>query len=115
MGLLENSGKLMSGEISIMESDQFLWRMGPVPEGVDYDMWLWAKDLVEAPVQVLTYAANSSSMIRQRDTFDTMTVSFPKKDYVINWDMTAGVQQGPYEKLYGIAFIGEKATIVTCL
>jgi hypothetical protein len=27
--------------------------------------------------------------------------------------MTAGVQQGPYEKLYGLAFIGEKATIVT--
>jgi len=125
----------------------------PVPEGVDYDMWLgpaplrpfninrfhgswrhfwdyggglmsdwgvhlidmglWAKDLIEAPSQVLTYAANSSTGKRVRDTFDTMTVVYPKKDYVINWDMTAGVQQGPYEKLYGMAFIGEKATIVT--
>ena len=125
----------------------------PVPEGVDYDMWLgpaplrpfnqnrfhgswrhfwdyggglmsdwgvhlldmglWAKDLVEAPSQVLTFAANSSTEKKVRDSFDTMTVSFPKKDYVINWDMTAGVQQGPYEKLYGLAFIGEKATIVT--
>jgi predicted dehydrogenase len=126
---------------------------GPVPEGVDYDMWLgpaplrpfnrnrfhgswrhywdyggglmsdwgvhlldmalWAKDLTEAPSQVLTYAANSSTEKKERETFDTMTVSYPKKDYVINWDMTAGVQQGPYEKLYGLAFIGEKATIVT--
>jgi predicted dehydrogenase len=126
---------------------------GPVPEGVDYDMWLgpaplrpfnmnrfhgswrhywdyggglmsdwgvhlldmalWAKDLEEAPSQVLTYAANSSTEKKVRETFDTMTVSYPKKDYVINWDMTAGVQQGPYEKLYGLAFIGEKATIVT--
>ena len=125
----------------------------PVPEGVDYDMWLgpaplrpfninrfhgswrhfwdyggglmsdwgvhlidmglWAKDLIEAPPQVLTYAANSSTEKRVRDTFDTMTVVYPKKDYVINWDMTAGVQQCPYEKLYGMAFIGEKATIVT--
>lgn len=125
----------------------------PVPEGVDYDMWLgpaplrpynqnrfhgswrhfwdyggglmsdwgvhlldmglWAKDLMEAPSQVSTFAANSSTEKKVRDTFDTMTVSFPKKDYVINWDMTAGVQQGPYEKLYGLAFIGEKATIVT--
>jgi predicted dehydrogenase len=125
----------------------------PVPEGVDYDMWLgpaplrpfninrfhgswrhfwdyggglmsdwgvhlldmglWAKDLVEAPAQVLTYAANSSSEKKMRETFDTMTVVYPKKDFVINWDMTAGVQQGPYEKLYGLAFIGEKATIVT--
>jgi hypothetical protein len=48
-----------------------------------------------------------------RDTFDTMTVVYPKKDYIINWDMTAGIQQGPYEKLYGMAFIGEKGTIVT--
>jgi predicted dehydrogenase len=125
----------------------------PVPDGVDYNMWLgpaplkpfnmsrfhgswrhfwdyggglmsdwgvhlldiglWAKDLVEAPTQVLTYAANSSSEKKMRETFDTMTVSFPKRDYVINWDMTAGVQQGPYEKLYGLAFIGEKGTIVT--
>lgn len=126
---------------------------GPVPEGVDYDMWLgpaplrpfnmnrfhgswrhywdyggglmsdwgvhlidmglWAKDLVEAPPRVLTYAANSSTEKKERDTFDTMTVIYPKKDYVMNWDMIAGVQQGPYEKLYGLAFIGEKATIVT--
>jgi predicted dehydrogenase len=126
---------------------------GPVPNGVDYDMWLgpaplkpfnqsrfhgtwrhfwdyggglmsdwgvhlldmglWAKDLVEAPPLVLTYAANSSSEKKMRDTFDTMTVTYPKNDYVINWDMTAGVQQGPYEKLYGLAFIGENGTIVT--
>jgi len=77
------------------------------------DMALWARDLVEAPKVVSTYAANSSTLDRQRDTFDTMTVNFPKDDYVINWDMTAGVQQGPYEKLYGLAFIGEDATIVT--
>ncbi len=77
------------------------------------DMGLWAKDLLEAPAKVLTYAANSSTENRERDTFDTMNVVYPKKDYVINWDMTAGVQQGPYEKLYGISFIGEKGTIVT--
>ncbi len=126
---------------------------GPVPAGVDYDLWLgpapkrpfnpnrfhgvwrmfwdyggglmsdwgvhlldmalWAKNVTEAPRMVSTFATNSSSQKRQRETFDTMTVNFPKDDYVINWDMTAGVQQGPYEKLYGLAFIGEKATIVT--
>lgn len=125
----------------------------PVPEGVDYDMWLgpaplrpfnrsrfhgswrhfwdyggglmsdwgvhlldmglWAKDLVEAPPVVLTYAANTSSEKKMRETFDTMTVTYPKSDYVMNWDMTAGVQQGPYEKLFGLAFVGENATIVT--
>jgi predicted dehydrogenase len=77
------------------------------------DMGLWANNFTEAPAAVLTYAANSSSEKRQRETFDTMTVSFPKKDYVINWDMNAGIQQGPWEKLYGLAFIGDKGTIVT--
>ena len=77
------------------------------------DMALWAGDLVEAPKIASIFATNSSSLVRQRETFDTMTVTFPKDDYVINWDMTAGVQQGPYEKPYGLAFIGEKATIVT--
>lgn len=76
------------------------------------DMGLWAGDLVEGPKTVITYAANLSDKVRQRDTFDTMNVIFPKKDYVINWDMTAGVQQGPYDSPYGVAFIGENATVV---
>ena len=77
------------------------------------DMALWAKDLVEAPQMMSTYAANSSAQVGQRETFDTMNVIYPKSDYVFNWDMTAGVQQGPYDKLYGLAFIGDDATIVT--
>jgi predicted dehydrogenase len=123
----------------------------PVPEGVDYDMWLgpapkrpfnknhfhgswrhfwnygggmfsdwgvhlidmglWVKDHVEAPTTVMTFAANNSGFKKTRDTFDTMNVVFPTKDYVITYDMTAGVQQGPYDTLYGISFIGDKATI----
>lgn len=125
----------------------------PVPEGVDYDMWLgpapdrpfnrnrfhgswrhfwdyggglmsdwgvhlidmglWAKSMTGAPEQVMTWAGNISKEVRQRDSFDTMTVVYPKEDYVINWDMTAGIEQGPYEMLYGVAFIGEKGTILT--
>jgi predicted dehydrogenase len=123
----------------------------PVPDGVDYDMWLgpapnrpfnrnhfhgswrhfwpygggmfsdwgvhlidmglWVKDQVHAPGQVMTYATNNSSFEKKRDTFDTMNVIFPTKDFVINYDMTAGVQQGPYPLMYGVAFIGDKATI----
>jgi predicted dehydrogenase len=76
------------------------------------DMGLWAKDLVQAPDKVLTYAANTFPEKRARETFDTMTVSYPKSDFVINWDMTAGLQRGPYDMSYGIAFIGDDATIV---
>jgi predicted dehydrogenase len=77
------------------------------------DMGLWATDLQEAPSTVYTYAANSSTSNGHRETFDTMNVVYPKADYVMNWDMTAGVQQGPYEKLYGCAFIGEKGTLIS--
>lgn len=76
------------------------------------DMGLWAKDFVTGPQQVFTYAENNSEQKAMRETFDTMNVVFPKDDYVINYDLTAGTQQGPYDTAYGIAFIGDKATIV---
>jgi len=76
------------------------------------DMGLWAKDLVKAPEKVLVYAGNTFSEKRARETFDSMSVVYPESDFVINWDMTAGLQRGPYDMPYGIAFIGDKATIV---
>ncbi|MBI9070235.1 MAG: Gfo/Idh/MocA family oxidoreductase [Melioribacteraceae bacterium] len=75
------------------------------------DMGLWVKDQVKAPSEVLTFAINNSSFEKKRDTFDTMTAMFPTKDYVINYEMVAGVQEGPYDLMYGVAFIGDKATI----
>lgn len=76
------------------------------------DMGLWAEDLVEAPKKVITYASNLSKQVMARETFDTMNVIFPKDDYVINFDLTAGIQQGPFDSPYGLQFIGETATIV---
>jgi predicted dehydrogenase len=76
------------------------------------DMALWAKDLVAGPKEVLTYAANTFAEPRARETFDTMSISFPKNDFVINYDLTAGVQRGPWDQPYGLAFIGDKGTLV---
>ncbi len=77
------------------------------------DMGIWAGDLIEPPKTTVTYAANLSKQKMDRETFDTMNVIFPKNNYVINWDMTAGIQQGPYDTPYGVEFVGEKGTIVT--
>jgi predicted dehydrogenase len=77
------------------------------------DMGLWAKDIVTGPEKVLTYAGNTFPEKRARETFDTMTICYPKSDFVINYDLTAGLQRGPWDMLYGIAFIGDNATIVT--
>ncbi|MBW6537186.1 MAG: Gfo/Idh/MocA family oxidoreductase [Mariniphaga sp.] len=124
----------------------------PVPEGVDYNMWLgpaperpfnqarfhgswrhfwdyggglmsdwgvhlidmglWAKDVVKGPEKVVTYADNLSKQVMARETFDTMNVIYPKNDFVINYDLTAGIQQGPFDSAYGIQFIGEKGMLV---
>jgi len=124
----------------------------PVPEGVDYDMWLgpapirtfnktrfhgvwrmfwdyggglmsdwgvhlldiglWAKDITTPPEKVLVYGANTYHEKRSRETFDSMSVIYPKEDFVINWDMTAGVEKGPYDSSYGLVFIGDLGTIV---
>jgi predicted dehydrogenase len=76
------------------------------------DMGLWTKDLIKGPQQVFTYAENNSEQKAMRETFDTMNVVFPKDDFVINYDLTAGTEQGPYDTMYGLSFIGDKATIV---
>ncbi|NQU86549.1 MAG: Gfo/Idh/MocA family oxidoreductase [Mariniphaga sp.] len=77
------------------------------------DMGLWAKDITTAPEKVIVYAANTFHEKRSRETFDSMTVCFPNSDFALNWDMTAGIESGPYDMPYGIAFVGDDATIVT--
>jgi predicted dehydrogenase len=76
------------------------------------DMGLWAKDVVKGPEKVVTYADNLSKQVMARETFDTMNVIYPKDDFVINYDLTAGIQQGPFDSAYGIQFIGEKGMLV---
>lgn len=76
------------------------------------DMGLWAKDLTGGPKKVITYAANLSKQAMARDSFDTMNIIYPKDDFVIQYDLTAGIEQGPFNSPYGIQFIGEKGTLV---
>ncbi len=124
----------------------------PVPEGVDFDMWLgpapqrtfnrtrfhgswrhfwdyggglmsdwgvhlldialWAGDIKEPPEKVLVYGANTFPEPRSRETFDSMTIIYPKDSFVINWDMTGGIARGPYDSSYGLVFIGDYGTLV---
>jgi len=76
------------------------------------DIGLWAKDITAPPEKVLVYGANTFHEKRSRETFDSMSVIYPKDDFVINWDMTAGVEHGPYDSSYGLAFIGDNATMI---
>lgn len=77
------------------------------------DIGIWAKDIKTPPGKVLVYGANTFNEPRSRETFDTMSVTYPKDDCVINFQVTAGVQKGPWEMPYGLEFIGDSATMVT--
>lgn len=125
---------------------------GPVPAGVDFDMWLgpapqrpfnktrfhgswrmfwdyggglltdwgvhlmdialWAKDITQLPLSVSASGGNFSFPDHAHETFDTMSVCYQLPDYTINWEHTAGTQMGPYGRNYGLAFVGNDATLV---
>lgn len=76
------------------------------------DMALWAKDIMETPLAVTATGGNFSFSDHAHETFDTMSVSYQMKDYTISWEHSAGLQQGPYGRLYGLAFVGNDATLV---
>lgn len=76
------------------------------------DMALWVKGITQLPLGVSSAGGNFSYADHAHETFDTMSVSYQMKDYVINWEHTAGVEVGPYGKLYGLAYVGNDATLV---
>jgi predicted dehydrogenase len=76
------------------------------------DMALWVHDIVEPPKTTLAYGSQLADPGRIRETHDIMSVVYPFDDYIIQWEHSAGVQKGPYDRLYGIAFIGERGTLV---
>lgn len=76
------------------------------------DMALWVKDIKELPLSVMSTGGNWAYPDHAHETFDTMTVDYQMKDYTITWQSTAGTEQGPYGRSYGLAYIGNDATLV---
>jgi predicted dehydrogenase len=76
------------------------------------DMALWAKDITGLPLAVTATGGNFSFANHDHETFDTMNVSYQMKDFDINWENIAGIQKGPYGRSYGLAFVGNDATLV---
>lgn len=125
---------------------------GPVPAGVDFDMWLgpapdrsfnpnrfhgswrmfwdyggglmtdwgvhlldmalWAKKVDYMPSSVSAAGGNLSFPDYAHETPDTLSVVYQMKDFVLTWEHTAGIQTGMSDKNYGLAFIGDNATII---
>jgi predicted dehydrogenase len=76
------------------------------------DMALWVKQVKDTPLAVHASGGNFAFPDNAHETFDTMDVSYQLKDYVIHWSHNAGTQTGPYNRHYGLAFIGNLGTLV---
>lgn len=124
---------------------------GPVPPGVDYDMWLgparhrpfnpnrfhynfryfwdyagglmsdWGVHLLDyallgmkadLPGKIMTAGGKFAYPTDAMETPDTLLVSYVYDDFTISWDHACGINDGPYGREHGVAFIGENGTLV---
>ncbi len=76
------------------------------------DMALWAKDIKTPPRAVVSTGGNFFKGDYNHETFDTMNVSYQFDDYTVQWDHVAGPVNGPYGRRYGLAYVGNDASLV---
>jgi len=76
------------------------------------DMALWAKDITTLPLSVAASGGNYAFPDRAHETFDTMSVTYQMPDHNITWEHVAGIENGPWGRNYGLAFVGNDATLV---
>lgn len=76
------------------------------------DMAFWAKDLSSPPETIMASGANLSFRNNYHETFDTMSVIWQAGNFFVTWENTAGTENGPWGKNYGLSFIGDNGTLV---
>ena len=123
----------------------------PVPEGVDYDMWLgpaparpfnpnrfhfnyrwfwdyagglmtdWGVHMIDmvhygmgddGPRSVTANGGKVAYPDDASETPDTLQAAFEFGDYSMLWEHATGIDLGPYQRDYGVAFIGNLGTVV---
>ena len=76
------------------------------------DMGLWAMNVQEGPRSVVSMGGNFASRDRALEMPDTLTVLYEMDGFNMIWEHNGGIQQGPYDQLYGVKFIGTNGTLV---
>ncbi|MDR3261517.1 MAG: Gfo/Idh/MocA family oxidoreductase [Tannerella sp.] len=76
------------------------------------DMALWGMDVKTMPLKTLASGGNYLFPNGAHETFDTMSVTYQFKNFLIEWENNAGVETGPYGKNYGVLFRGSNGTLV---
>jgi predicted dehydrogenase len=76
------------------------------------DMPLWSFDVQTFPKSVVATGGIYASRDRAIETADTLNVIYEMNDYLISWEHNGGIEIGPYNQPYGVAWIGTNGTLV---
>ncbi|MEO0468815.1 MAG: Gfo/Idh/MocA family oxidoreductase [Bacteroidota bacterium] len=76
------------------------------------DIVLWAMNVQGAPQSVVASGGIFHYPDHEIQTPDTLSVNWQFDDWLMSWEHVAGVEQGPYNRHYGIAFIGQKGSLI---
>lgn len=76
------------------------------------DMVLWGMNIKTMPKRVTAFGGKYAFPENCPETFDTQNVIYEFDSFIMNWSHTGGVQAGPYNRNYGIAFKGTNGTLV---
>ncbi|MEX0983373.1 MAG: Gfo/Idh/MocA family oxidoreductase [Bacteroidales bacterium] len=76
------------------------------------DIPLWAMNVDGPPNAVSSAGGIYSGNDRAIDMADTQTVIYQFDDFIMKWEHNGGVESGPFNRHYGIAFVGNKGTLI---
>lgn len=76
------------------------------------DMGLWGLGITGMPNKTVATGGKFYYPQGMHETFDSQTVSYVFDNCIMSWEHNAGVQTGPYDRLYGVLFKGTNGTLV---
>ncbi len=76
------------------------------------DMGLWAMDVDRPPLAVQASGGTYAEFDRALEWPDTLHVHYDMGDFLMTWEHNGGIETGPWNRKYGVAFIGENGTLV---
>ncbi len=77
------------------------------------DMALWAKgDTHQFPQTVVASGGILRFPMNEIQTPDTFNAVYNYGDWILHWEHNSGIQTGPWNRNYGVSFVGANGTII---
>ena len=75
------------------------------------DIALWGMKVSGMPLRTSAAGGKFASPDGAHETFDTLSVQWQFKDFLLTWSNNTALERGPYGKNYGLSFTGEKGFV----